>query len=605
MKKIFWVIGVVILLFNTSIIHAQPLPQEKEVKKSELVDELSRVRDSLYLLSHDTALNSFQKDRVINIHQQVNDLLVKSHEPLEKTTINPKFGLIAIAVIILLLVLFLIAAYILRKSMLERADKEGEIGDMVTFLIKQTFGLPQGTVRGMMALVTAVLFFASVFYFGGEYLPESVKIITALVFGYYFSKSKDQSKELMDAMLGKTKQQALKKQEAQAAISEARASGSEEYAKEKLQQAKDALAIGESSASAGAAIPEYEKAIKLAQQARTEAVQNKVDKDKEEFKINKESFDQKYDEVNEDIGYLRELKLTHEPAYAILTSARTMFDEGLYEKAMHTLERAEDAIEVQLLDYEEAEKEFEKLPVEKQTMVKQELENTIADLDKTVAPKSGLSGQRIVESLVSIQEGVKRKDPAMVPLWKKRIKGDDIEGSEVAGLYDKIVRDKKRGLLTSALVGALEKNNLPFTEGINLLFKDVEKVGSIIKATDSLLDELFDRDWKQLIPNKDEFKAFVKKARKNLIDKTLEGITDQWLPEGVEFAEIKKILKESHEDKEGKGVQNIINKILDVGEYIVGFTPAAGIGKIAVTAIRGILKLFGRRKKRRRRRRNG
>ena len=103
-----------------------------------------------------------------------------------------------------------------KNALRNTAEDRNQIANL---LVQSSFGLPPGTIRAAIALMITMAFVVSAFYF--EQMPDAIKVVGSLVFGFYFAKSSAQAKDVMEIMLGKGKNRELKKQEALSVLAEA------------------------------------------------------------------------------------------------------------------------------------------------------------------------------------------------------------------------------------------------------------------------------------------------------------------------------------------------------------------------------------------------
>ena len=377
MKTTRLLINLLFFIFLYSYSFGNPL-------ESSSVDSTLLLKQEIASLQHN--LDSVERMK-LKLENSIDTTLVKQEELVfakQENRMNLFFSILILVFAGAMALLLFNRANEARKDMLARADKEGDVTELIGSLMKQTFGLPQGTLRGIIALVVITAFISSVFYYGADEIPEAFKIIVSLVFGYYFSKKEDQTKMVMDAMLGKTKQQALKKQQASAALAEARAQGAEQFASDLYKQAAEEFGLADNEQRPGDAIQHYEKAIEVARQAVIAAKEN-IRGEEEKKRIDNENRNQEkrevYDtllmEVNRRIGNLREIK-TPQNTISILEelikSANTDAQTNDFEKASITLNRAKERIDVLLEDYDEAQKRYESLEEEKRDKIENDLD---------------------------------------------------------------------------------------------------------------------------------------------------------------------------------------------------------------------------------------
>ena len=360
--------------------------------------------------------------------------------------------ILIIALAVISAVGFLVFASYSRKAVFDLAEDKDRIAE---FAMKQTFGLPQGTVRGIMAILVAIVFLGSIFIFG-DGTPETVKIITALVFGYYFAKSSDQSKDLLEAMLGKTSQKAVRRQEAVLAISEARSDGAGSYASAELAQAQNILAEGDQKQSASDAIELYKNTVVEAQNARQKALQAKEDavhaersEQQKKEKENQSQFKEDSNRTRIRIDELIALDIDHRAILGIWETAGEQAETGEYADANQTLSRVESMADVLLKEYDEAKEIYEQKLQDAQRRDLQEAKDAL-DSDESLK-EAGADGKKIVEALLAVLGHVKDHNPDLLPLLRKRVMGQEFERADLQQIFSVLEEEGQTKVLNNVV----------------------------------------------------------------------------------------------------------------------------------------------------------
>ncbi|WP_300455975.1 hypothetical protein [Desulfobacula sp.] len=198
------------------------LQDDTSIKKNtpliyQTLGSIIHVGDHITFLDNRPDMSRFKR-KTGQIQSSVNALSASGKKSFRSST---KLVFALVGCFILILFLIGLALYSRNRVLAETTDKN----QFAQFAMKQSFGLPVGTIRGTMALMICLLFIFSLFL-GPEMMkdvPEIVKIIVSLVFGFYFAKSSDQGQDIRDVTFEKNKQHDLKQQQArETAITESR-----------------------------------------------------------------------------------------------------------------------------------------------------------------------------------------------------------------------------------------------------------------------------------------------------------------------------------------------------------------------------------------------
>ncbi len=584
MKKLIFLLIAVFLVAITP----EVLPQ----------DEKKAINDSIENVKLKARADSLEK--VLNEQSQ--------HLEKEKTKdkwIRVAYAGTAFVFISGVLWLLLAVAYKSRKMMLDRADENGDIMEVTSFLMRQSLGLPQGSLRGIIAIVVAASFISAIFFYGTmEEIPDAFKIVVSLVFGYYFSKSENQTKEVIDAMLGKTKQLAVKKQEANFAISEARNANAESYAPDLFTQAIGKFNSAENESKAGEAIKLYNKAIDLARQAKTKAIENKRIKNEEENDKNSRNYNNFSRQIYSRVGDLKAIKTNEHIVKGLednIANADTQAHAKNFEDAIATLERVKERIDTLLLEYDEAEKLYSNIQEDKRNTIEDNLEDALSGFNTTFVNDIPGDNEKLIESIVRMQAQVKDKGEKLLPALRKRFLGIEIDESDIRDIVRDIKNRGDKSFFKALFETAAIKAKTKLTDALREKIEIPEFVEKLLLGEKEEKNKLFKEDFKPNgIKDDNDFKKLIGKVKNGLVDAALGDSIKQALPEGIDFDSVKSLLKGAQQDKDGKSVSSRVEKILDVGETILGYTPIGGAAKIAGTVIRGIFKLFGRKKRKQR-----
>lgn len=536
-----------------------------------LLGEIKALGNSFDPPPDSNMLNDF-KQSLVQIGVMVGKLSDDTWDSSNDTT---KLIYVLLGSISLILILAVLAFWSRHRIFNEAADKDR----IAEIAMKQTFGLPIGTVRGIMALLVSLLFILSLFL-GADIMndiPEVIKIIVSLVFGFYFAKSTDQSKDLMDAMLGKGKQQAVKRQEALLAIQSARKADAETLAPDLYAEAQNEFSAGEQQTNPSEAISSFNNAIKKAQEAKAAAIGK-----------NKETFNALADETEKRIYDLAELKIDYRAVKEIYATSKAQYERGNFQDAAKTLERVKSMVDVLLEEYDEAQKIYEEKLTEAQRQKLSEARKNIDD-----AHSLGVGGAELISGLISTMGVLKEKGDHLVDLFKKRVQGIDFEPADVMDIFNHL-----------KLSGDQKKLNNLVDIAINSVGKDVaaplrdllkgDFLEKVVLADAGQLDDIISKDIRERDIPESVFRLVVGKIRKNLVDLIISDDVKKGLPEDLPFDTFKNAMTQSQEDTDGKGVLSAVTKALEIGETILSFTPYGGIAKIAGAVGRGLFKIFGK-----------
>ena len=538
---------------------------------NEIVGAIITIGDNIVPVEGKPNLNAYNR-RTGQIQASVRALFDDAWESSFDTT-----RLIYVLIGSLLLILFLTGvAFWSRSRIFNEAEDKDKIAE---FAMKQTFGLPVGTVRGIMALLISLLFIISLFW-GADVMkdiPEVVKIIVSLVFGFYFAKSTDQSKDLMDAMLGKSKQQSVKRKEAALAVEDARKAEAESLAPELFMEAQNEFGAGDQLVNASEAISKFNSAIKKAQEAKDAAT-----------KKNRDKFNELADETEKRIIDLAELKIDYRAVKEIYATSKAQYERGNFQDAAKTLERVKSMVDILLEEYDEAKKIYEEKLSEEQ---RQKLEEARKNIEE--AKSLGVGGGDLISGIISTMGVLKEKGEHLIPLFKKRIEGKDFEASDVIDIFKhlKLSDDEKK--LANIVDIAINSIGANVAAPLRDLLKG-DLLDQVITGDDNQLRNIFSTDIVKSGIQETVFTDVVKKMRKNLVDVLIGDDVKKGLADNLSFDAFKKAMKNTQEDTDGKGVLNSVEKVLEIGETILSFTPYGGIAKIAGALGRGIFTIFGK-----------
>lgn len=540
-------------------------------RMNEIVGAIIYIGDNIVPVDGKPELNAFNR-RTGQIQASVIALFDDTWTSSSDTT---RLTYVLIGSLLLILILTGVAFWSRSRIFNEAGDKD-KIAD---FAMKQTFGLPVGTVRGIMALLVTLLFILSLFW-GPDLMtdiPEVVKIIVSLVFGFYFAKSTDQSKDLMDAMLGKSSPRSVKRHEAALAIDNARIAEAESLSTESFMEAQKDFSAGDQTVNTSEAISKFSNATKKAQEAKEAAI-----------KKNKDKFKKLADETEKRISDLAELKIDSRAVKEFYGASKDQYESGNFHDASKTIDRVKSMVDTLLEEYDKAKKIYE---VELNEDQRQELKDAKKNIDE--AKSLGVGGAELISGIISVLGVLKEKGEHLIPLFKKRIEDKDFEASDVIDIFKSLKLSGDQKKLDNLIDIAINSIGADVAAPLRNLLKG-DLLEQVINADDEKLQNIFSTDISKSLIQKTVFTDVVKKMRKNLVDMLIGDDVKKGLPENLPFDAFKKAIKNTQNDTDGKGVLNSVRETLEIGEKILGLTQYGGATKIAGAVGRGLFTIFGK-----------
>ncbi|CAN2047320.1 conserved hypothetical protein [Candidatus Magnetomoraceae bacterium gMMP-13] len=476
--------------------------------------------------------------------------------------------------------------YIARLSQQDAFTKSVDKDEVAQLSMKQSLGLPMGTVRAILAIVVTLAFFGTAFLLP-EGVPDSVKIVTSLVFGYYFGKKDGDTKEVMKAMLGASPQRSLRQKEAALAITEAERLDAEKYAYDLLNSAKNFMQRGDSADGASDAISAYQNAIEKAHDAKVEALQSEKSNHENLVRQNDKKFNELFEKTGERIDELKELEIEqHITVEKLREEARDMAHQNKLDDALKIMELAESKIDVLLEDSDKA-KELCRTHLSSEQI--KELQKAKENLDKSEVIAS--DGMTMIRTILSIIGTMKDNDKhnIMVSLLKKRISADPFNPLELKKIYKDLKESGNLKYIENITDIAANAVGEKFPDTLRREIKELKLYEKVIIGNDDQIENLY-RDYFVHAMDIDEFDIFVQKIRNKLVDLVIEDSVKKCLPNNLPFEKYRESIKNSQNDKDGWGTLLSIQQVMDIGEKILGRIPLGNAAKSADIIARGILK---------------
>jgi hypothetical protein len=430
-------------------------------------------------------------------------------------------------------VLALLLAYRSRNSLLSGVvDRDG----FARLFMQQTLGLPQGTVRGVLALVVAMVYVGTVLLYGGSQIPDLVKVITAMTFGYYFAKKSDQVTNATDALLGRLKQGPGQPPEAGPAA--------ERVAGERAALAAATQRRNEENELNAAAAAINQQLAGLDQNEQVAAARSRLDE----------------------------------------TRAHT--DAGRTDDARQALRRAEGLADHLLREEREAETEARTAITDPE---REQIRQAKETLDGAGLP-AGVDGRKMLEMLFAIVGNIKDEDARYLEPFKKRLMGLSLDREDL----EQIVGDSASSEILTQLRRAVElagisrKLTRRIPEDLLEQLGSPERLKEIMLGDRETLERLY-HDVAQEVESND-FYTFVNKARRKLVDRKLVGLIAKVLPSGVGMEEYAGILKQIRE--QGGGGEGAISTIVSLADKALPLISGGGALRAGLKLAKGLTRLF-------------
>jgi len=501
------------------------------------------------------------KQHSLALTEKIVDLEKNKTSLLRLDTLIFLFLLVAIIIVILWF------ASTNSTNMLKNLPEESK-HEMTAYAFKQTFGMPSGTVRGILAIIIGFLFIGSAFFCYPESIPDSIQVITSLVFGFYFAKNKDKLSNLISTNNNQGNILETIKKDAEEAIKKAENAGASSLALDVWKNSKELFENAKLAKTKQQAIECYKQAKQLAEEAYNVCSQSSQDNHKEKLKSEYQSLLSKIDKR---INLVNSLNIESTEIQSLYEKSKIYAEENQLEKSIQILEQIKGITDVLLKDNDQAREIFEKKLTPEQ---KQELITARDIIDSSPIFSEIISGNKIIETLFKIINKLSQSNIPLplIQLYRKRIMNEKYESNEIADILSLQSIDKGK-LLKKSLTLALDRFSNYFPSDLikNIFDTDSKEIESIVVEDRVDLESLCSIE---AIDQSTSFHlgSLIQKARKNIIDHIIGDIVKKALPDDISFETYKKVLKLSQIDNDGHGTLSSLNSIINIGFALVKHT---------------------------------
>jgi len=453
------------------------------------------------------------------------------------------------------------------KNMLKNLPEESRF-EMTAYAFKQTFGMPSGTVRGILAVIIGFVFIGSAFYCYPGNIPDSIQVITSLVFGFYFGKGKDQLSDLMSSNNNQDDSQEIAKNEAEDAIKKAKKAGASTHATEPLRSAKELFENAKHAKTKKQTIECYKQAKQFADKAYTVCTQLSQNNHIEKLKADYQNL---LSAIDDRLNLIHSLNIESKELQSLYEKSKVYAENEQFEKSIQILEQIKGITNVLLKDHDQAKELFEKKLTPDQ---KQELIAAKGTIDSSPIFSEIMSGSKVIETVFKIINKLSQSNIPLplVQLFKKRLMNEACDSKEIADILSLQSIDKMKVLkksLTLALDGF--SNYLPSGLIKNIYDIDSRDIESIVVEDKADFENICSFE---AIDQSTSFHigALIQKARKNIIDYIIGDIVKKALPDDISFETYKKVIKQSQLDSDGYATLSSLNSIINIGFALVKHT---------------------------------
>lgn len=426
-----------------------------------------------------------------------------------------------------------------RKQLFKYDGKDRNV--MTQLVMSNTFGMPRGTVRGIMAITILIAFIIAIFIYFPDPIPDTIKITASLVFGFYFAKNSDQLKDYMDRMQESDNSTAIdKRKEAIDNIQEASKIGANK-SDTFLKSANDLIAEGDSIQNPQESEKSYEKAIQSAKMAKINT--ESVEKHKK-----KQECDKLLKLIDQRMGSLKELHIEDK-------KLKAMNDELLN---LHTHKNYDETIIV-------ADKMIAMIDYLFEGQVVNDLLSARKNLD--ASQSLGMNGSSIIKALFSIIKQFKNdNNDYFIDLLRKRITGSLLEEFDLKNIVAHLENSGNQSKIINAIDKAANKFGNLIPMDLREKLKNDEMIKKIVFAGEKEREDLFISPEIEDILGPEDFYDFIKKVRNNIID---EAFSHVQLPDNIPFSQYKDMIKSCQNDDDGRGALKSVMNVLEIGKNIL------------------------------------
>ena len=474
----------------------------------------------------------------IDYYQNENEFL-KNDIKHKKDTIPFIHQLVCYIIIVVTIAGLLL--YTIRSR--ERIFKyEGKNSEQLTKLVMEnTFGMPGGTVRGILAISILITFIISILIYFPDQIPDSIKVTAALVFGFYFAKNNEQRKEYMDRMMqSNNNTQKVKRKEALQSIESAQKAGAKK-SDSLFNSAKKLVSDAENENSDEEAEKLYDKAILKAQMAQQSVEFS--ENTKKAIECNKLT-----DIISNRLKVLKELNIQEKEIQELYQKLIGLNTEKKYDDAFVISDKL-----MTMIDY------IDEGPVVKK------LKSAKENLD--ASQSLGLNGTTIIKGIFSIiQKFNKDKNDYFIDLLRKRITGSFLEEFDIKNIVNYLKQMGHESKITSAINQAVLKFDQLIPINLREKLKDSDLVETILNAGEIERENLLISPEFEDQIGPEDFYDFIKKIRNNIVDEAFSHIK---LPDDLSFSQYKNMIKSCQNDDDGRGALKSVLDVLETGKDIL------------------------------------
>jgi len=454
--------------------------------------------------------------------------------------------LIVIISVILIIASLLLFTHIARNKIFKSHSKNTDL--LTQLVMNNTFGMPAGTVRGILAISIFIIMAVSIVIYYPDQIPDSIKVTASLVFGFYFAKNSGQLKDYMDRMLDTSQATKMendhkkteKIKETWHTIKKAQTAGANESSP-LIKQAQEYIDKADNAKNPDEAEKFYDKAIQKAQMAQL-SVEN------EAITNRKMKCNQLTQEISNKLNVLKGINLEEKEVQNLNNKLMDFLEKENYDEALNTADKLSAMINYAL-----------------EGMVVKTLVGAKNNLD--ASQSLGTDGKTIIKSIFSIISKFKQDNNELfIDLLRKRITGSFIDASDMEKILGYIEKSGDSSKISKAINKSIQKFDqmLPMKLPENL--KDMDIIRKILCVGKNELESLLVSPTFEDHIGPEDFYDYIKKIRNNIID---EGFSHIQLPDEFSFSEYKSMVKNCQNDEDGRGALKSLMDIVDIGKDIL------------------------------------
>jgi len=509
-----------------STLYASTRKYQEQIKKLEQQNQLLQQKNNQYkeeIQQNKTAIQSLQNK-------------MEQRQPLPLTD-----KLIVIISVVLVIAVLLLLTFIARNTIFKFNLKNEDL--LMQQIMNNTFGLPAGTVRGILAISIFIILAITIVIYYPEDIPDSIKVTASLVFGFYFAKSSGQLKDYMDRMQNSERNNKIdKEKEALQTMNKVQTAGVNE-SNHFLKQATKCISDADKAKAKNPDEAEklYDQAIQKAQMAQQSTEHEAITKKK----IDCNDFIQ---DISKKMIKLKEINVEETEIQKLNNTLLDLFNQQKYDEAFNTADKLS-----KMIDYA-----LEGPVVKPLTTAKKNLD---------ASQSLGADGKTIIKSIFSIITKFKQdNNDIFIDLLRKRITGSFIDESDLKKILGYIENSGNSSKIAKAINKSIQKFDQMLPMKLPEKLKDIDTIKKILCVGKDELESLFVSPMFEDDIGPEDFYDFIKKVRNNIIDEAFSHIQ---LPKELPFAEYKKVIKSCQNDDDGRGALKSVMDVLDIGSDIL------------------------------------